>query len=121
MADTLNNVDVADSLAHAGGFIYALRGDGTKDFWRYSISGNSWQSLADAPDSVGWGGALAFDRSDTIYAFGGPGKKSLWKYTISTGAWSFLANTPSNVDDGGALLYNSGYVYAFRGDNKKDF
>lgn len=81
---------------------FALRGGGNNDFWRYNISGNSWQSLTDAPDSVGWGGALAFDGSDTIYALGGAGKKSLWKYNISPGAWSFLADTPSNVGDGGA-------------------
>ena len=91
------------------------------DFWRYSISGNSWQNLADAPDIVDWGGALTFDGSNTIYALRGAGNNSFWKYTISTGAWSSLADTPANVNDGGALSYNSGFVYGFRGDGQKDF
>jgi hypothetical protein len=41
-------------------YIYAFRGHDTRAFWRYDISADSWSALADAPDRVKEGGALAY-------------------------------------------------------------
>lgn len=39
-------------------FVFALRGGGTSDFWRYSISQNTWVQMPATPAPVGDGGAL---------------------------------------------------------------
>jgi len=33
----------------AGNYIYALRGNNTVTFWRYSVSADSWAAMADTP------------------------------------------------------------------------
>jgi hypothetical protein len=48
-------------LVTDGTTIYALRGDGRKDFWRYSITDNAWDEIHDTPDGIGYGGSLASD------------------------------------------------------------
>ena len=65
-----------------GDLIYALRGDDSKDFWRYSISGDSWESLLDSPDKVKHGGALVYLSGD-LYAFRGDDRKEFWKYSVN--------------------------------------
>ena len=102
--------------------IYAFQGDGNKAFWRYSISGGSWETLTDAPGNVKAGGALAYDGSSYIYAFQGDRNKAFWRYSISGGSWETLTDAPSNVKDGGALAYDgSSYIHAFQGDGNKAF
>jgi hypothetical protein len=52
---------LATALAVGGSpedLVFALRGGGTSDFWRYSISENAWTVMPPAPASVGDGGAL---------------------------------------------------------------
>jgi len=47
-------------LATVGSYIYAFQGSLETAFWRYDIGDDSWTSMANAPDSVAGGGALAF-------------------------------------------------------------
>ena len=71
---TLVQLDAASSpgdvkLALSGnGYVYAFKGNNTKTFWRYDVAANSWTALADAPQNVGAGGALAYDGNNYIYA-----------------------------------------------------
>ena len=67
------------SLTTDGTAIYALRGDGKKDFWRYSITDNVWSEIPDAPGGIDNGGSLASDGVN-IYALRGDGKKDFWDY-----------------------------------------
>ncbi len=66
----------------ADGFIYALRGGVTAEFWRYSVEDDSWQRLADTPDAIACGSAL-LSLSGTIYAARGKPGKDLWRYTVT--------------------------------------
>ncbi len=44
------------------GYLYAMRGVLTTDFWRYDIEDNVWSSdVASVPLTVGYGGAMVFD------------------------------------------------------------
>jgi len=105
-----------------GNYVYAFRGDNSKDFWRYDILANSWTSLADAPSKVKHGGALTYDGGNYIYAFRGNYSHDFWRYDISANSWTSLAYTPSKVKYGGSLAYDgSNYIYAFRGNNSKSF
>ena len=124
---TLVQLDATSSpgdvkLAKVGsGYLYAFRGNGTKTFWRYDIAADSWTALANAPQSVGAGGALAYDGNNYIYALGGSGTKYFWRYDITSNNWSVLHTTPYSVSAGGALTFTGNYIYAFRGNNKTSF
>jgi hypothetical protein len=109
-------------LATAGvNYLYAFRGNNQKTFWRYNIVTNVWTSLADAPDKVKWGGALAYDGGNYIYAFRGYGSTDFWRYSISANTWMVIAAAPAAVREGGALTYNNGFIYALRGNGTRDF
>jgi hypothetical protein len=118
-------VGIGGALAYDGGdYIYAFRGGSTSTFWRYTITDNSWTTLASppAPNTIGAGAALAYDGSDYIYALRGNGSSAFWRYSISGNSWSTLANVPSTVGDGGALAYDGGnYIYALRGNSQNSF
>ncbi len=113
-------IERGGALAYPGGDrVYVLRGDNSKDFWYYSISGDSWGILASAPGNVRQGGALVYGGGDFLYALRGSNKDDFWRYNITSNSWSSLANTPNNVRQGGALVYSGGnYIYAFRGGSK---
>ena len=83
MASAPEKVKWGGALAYDGtNYIYAFRGDEEKDFWRYSISGNTWETLTDAPDKVKEGGALV-RAGDYIYALQGKDQKAFWRYSAT--------------------------------------
>ena len=108
-------------LARAN-FIFALQG-GSAAFWGYNVAANSWASMIGAPNTVGDGGALAYDGARYIYAFrGGGNNRAFWRYDTTLGVWTVLPNAPTNVGAGASLIHDgSRYVYAFRGNNQTDF
>jgi len=111
-----------DTVGAGSNSLYALRGNYSKDFWRYDISVNSWTSLANTLARVKYGGALAGDGSSYIYAFRGDNRDDFWRYDIAANSWASKTDAPGTVKEGGALTYDgSGYIYALRGDNSKDF
>ena len=111
------------ALAHDGGdYIYALVGNNTDQFMRYSISGNSWTVLNDTPKEVDHGGSLAHDGGNFLYALRGNNKNDFWRYSISGDSWAKMKKVPAKVEEGGALVYAGGdYLFALRGSNKKGF
>jgi hypothetical protein len=134
MADTPDPnypVGMGGSLTYASSdYIYAFQGHAASGetpqigkFWRYSISGNAWTSMADAPDEVAWGGALTWAGGDYIYALRGNGTDDFWRYSISGDSWTTVANTPTRgVRWGGSLAWTmDDFIYAFRGDYTTTF
>jgi len=121
-ADAPGTVNRGGGMAYAGGDrVYALRGDGSRDFDYYSISANQWYSLANTPRKVARGGSLVYGGGNYLYALRGNNQDDFWRYNISTNSWSSRENTPSKVRQGGALAYDGGNnIYAFRG-NSTDF
>jgi hypothetical protein len=106
MSDTSEaNVQGGGSLVYTGGdnYIYALRGNGQTNFWRYDISTNNWDNRQNTPQAVNDGGSLAYD-GESIYAFRG-NSNAFWKYDIVSDNWQALANTPGNVRHGGSLTF----------------
>ena len=67
------------ALVYTDGYIYALRGDFTRDFWRYHIALNTWSTMPSPPDDIEGGGALA---SGSIYALRGDEETDFWKFTL---------------------------------------
>ncbi len=111
------------SLAHDGNdYIYALRGNNTDLFWRYSISGDSWSALADVSRNVKAGAALVYTGGNYIYALRGNRKVDFYRYSISGDSWTSMADTPSVIKEGGALTYAGGdTIYVLRGTGGSNF
>ncbi|MEM3865863.1 MAG: hypothetical protein QXL69_00485 [Candidatus Bathyarchaeia archaeon] len=101
-------------------YIYAFRGGGTSDFFRYDAILNKWERQQSAPGSVFSGASLAFDGLRYIYAFQGGGSNGFWRYDITNNEWEILTNTPKIVNSGGALIF-AGLLYAFMGGGSNDF
>ena len=80
LVDAPGTVEEGGSLAWDGDdYIFALRGDRSTDFWRYSIASGVWEQLSDAPDKVDDGGALVFLDGD-LYTLRGDDKDDFWRY-----------------------------------------
>ncbi len=134
MANAPWNVAVGGALAYNGGdYIFALRG-GSRNFARYSISGNSWlarASWATAVGNAGAGASLAYvpsgigectDASGCVYALRGGASASFLRYNVNANTWTIRANAPWTVAAGGSLVYAGGnYLYAFRGNSSVSF
>jgi hypothetical protein len=114
-------------------FVYALRGGGTADFWQYSITENSWTTLASTPAPVDDGGAMiqvhSFDvcaprdSGFALAALRGGNTQDFWLYDIKTNRWCEGPDTPAPVGAGGAIaqLQNHGHIYVLRGGGTADF
>ena len=115
-ANVPGNVGAGGAITYDNGnYIYAFNGTNTRNFLRYSISGNSWSALANIPGNVGAGGSLVSDKGNYIYAFNGTTTPYFWRYDITNNSWSdaAVANPTLNVGAGGSLTYvagSSGYI-----------
>lgn len=125
LAETPEIVRYGATLVYpgSGDYIYASRGQNTQQFWRYSISGNSW-SDEDAPDPTGenwfsYGSRLVTDGTD-IYYFSGRGTAELLKYEIG-GDWTKISDLPYAPYWGTDVTYYNGKFYIQAGYYQKDF
>ncbi|MGQ9759980.1 MAG: hypothetical protein ACUVQ5_05375 [Candidatus Methanomethylicaceae archaeon] len=112
-----------------GDYIYALYGAATDEsrkwFYRYNISKNSWQALANTPYDQGEGDAITWVGLDNrIYAtIGGEQRATHFlRYDSSTNAWSDeVADPPAGMGDGASIVWTGGdLLYALRGKFYED-
>jgi len=106
-----------------GDYIYALYGAATVDsrrwFYRYSISGNSWQALANTPADQGEGDAITYNGTYIYATIGGEQRSTYFvRYDPSTNSWSDEpADTLLGMGDGASLVWTGGdFLYALRGE-----
>jgi hypothetical protein len=110
-------------------YIYALLGarykaedDERSLFYRYNITNESWERLADSSHAQGAGNAIAWSGYEGyIYAItGNKDRKSVFAcYNISNNSWNELPCNPNwtSTDDGASLVWTGGeYLYALRGE-----
>lgn len=116
-----DQVNHCASLVYFPGYLYALHGDSKKDFWRYSVAQNTWQSLGSVSWSVKEGGSLASLGGEHIFASRGSGKDDFRRYGISADQCGSLTDTPDKINDGGSLVPLDDRLYAPWRDNKKKF
>jgi hypothetical protein len=129
MAQTPQAVGYGASLIYTGDdFIYAIVGFGENEFFRYSISNDSWSQMADyansATSQIRSGADLIYTGGDYIYGTRGSGTTQFERYSIINNTWENRASTPAavgcagggNSPCGGSLVYTGGdYIYALRG------
>lgn len=109
-----------------GDYIYALYGAATDDsrrwFYRYSISGNSWQALTNTTYDQGEGDTITWVGLDNrIYATIGGEQRATYflRYDPTSNTWSDVAVTdpPAGMGDGASLVWTGiKYLFALRGE-----
>jgi len=97
-----------------GNYIYALYGAATDDSrrwsYRYNISADSWEALANTPYDQGEGDAITWVGLDNrIYATVGGEQRATYfiRYDPSTNTWSDaeVADPPAGMGDGASLIW----------------
>jgi len=92
-------------------------------FHKYSVSGNSWTTLAVVPGTVGAGSEMIRNGSDNdIYLLQGGGT-GIYKYSISDNSWTTLTVVPGTIGNGGTMIRNgsSDDIYVLQGGNATGF
>lgn len=116
------SIDWGSSQVYTGrDYIYALRGNGTTDFYRYSISGNSWTAMTSISATVHYGGSLTYTGGDYIYATRGNVTTAFYRYSISGNSWTAMTSTPVAIG-GTTLTYTGGdFIYSFINEGSTAF
>ncbi len=108
-----------------GDYVYALfgaaTGDSRKWFYRYSISGDTWEHLKNTTVNQGEGDAITWVESQQcIYAtIGGEQRPtSFMRYYPSNDSWSDIpTDPPEGMGDGASIVWTGGdFLYALRGE-----
>ena len=92
-----------DTGIHASGnndYVYFFTGYADTSFYRYSISGNSWSSMANLPEAMMYVGWLPAVDPLKFYAISRDQEK-YYDYTIATNTWSASSEWNPNLDDQG--------------------
>lgn len=86
-------VGYGSRLVGSGNDIYLNTGSGTKRFFKYSISDNTWTEQAALPFSPLWGTDLVY-ANGVITAMAGYYENDMYEYSPTTSAWRKLKSLP---------------------------
>src|SRR3989338_8185798 len=103
--------------------IYVTQGNSATGFYRYTISTNTWTTLAVVPGALANGSNMIRNGADdTIYVTQGSGNTGFYKYTISTNTWTSLAVNPG-VGAGSRMIRNGAddTIYVTQGNSTTGF
>jgi len=140
------NVKDGGALAGAPGlndaYVYALKGNNTTEFYRYSVSNNAWQLMDSIPKfdrtsrkkTVKLGGALASIPDGRVYAVKGNNTRGFWCYDPGS-SWQEKCSAPAGehgkLIKGGAGLAalkvhfpddtDTNFVYLLKGSGTCEF
>ncbi|MEO0132255.1 MAG: choice-of-anchor J domain-containing protein [candidate division WOR-3 bacterium] len=109
--------------------IYAIKGNGTRELWRYNILENSWELDTFVPPQSLKGGSALIYLNNKIYLLAGGqkiGEPNFFSYEPQTRIWRVLRSAPMEPDnksfkDGSALAELNGIIYALKGGGKHNY
>jgi hypothetical protein len=105
--------------------LFALRGNGTSDFWAYSYLDDAWTVMPDTPAAIGDGGGLSSlagqGSGAQLAAIRGGGTQDFWLFDIASRTWQIGPPVPSLVSTGGALAYLGHEAYVLTGGGSRAF
>ncbi|MEO0117342.1 MAG: T9SS type A sorting domain-containing protein, partial [candidate division WOR-3 bacterium] len=123
-------------MAYVNGFVYLLKGSKTNEFYAFDCANNTWiETLPKAPEGsyqgkgYGDGSCLIAYDNNTLYALRGK-YNEFYKYNISANTWEKDSGMPfthpmwgkkKKVGEGAAMVLKGGKIYAFKGNNTKEF
>jgi subtilisin family serine protease len=117
-------------------YLYALKGNGTFEFYRYSTVTNNWLARESIPaigrsqkkKAVKKGAALVLATDSKVYATKGNNTYEFWQYDPAEDSWTQKADVPAGaraVREGGgavgAVSDGSDCVYLLKGSNTCEF
>jgi len=103
-------------FVESSGKMYSFRGGNQLTFYSYDIAADTWTTLANAPETVNYGGFLVAGPDGYLYGSRGIGTSTFWRYDISANTWETVASAPKSFTYGSSLSFDgSRYVYAFPG------
>jgi hypothetical protein len=127
------NSPFGEAMVGTGDALYVVaEQSGTRYFWKYDPTTDTWGSLTSFPDTVRFknGTALAWDYERYIYAlFGGAYRDGeerdyFFRFDTQSGDWERLRDTPSEYQQGAgdaitfAEYSGKRYLYAFIGQSE---
>jgi len=120
-------------LVSTGTGIYALKGGGCAEFFRYEPGIRIWSELAPMPSGQSGhkpkaGAAMSWDKENRIYALKGRNTREFWLYNIASDSWISLAGLPEytkGVRFGSGLVFvghqDTGKIFCLKGSGTNDF
>ncbi len=128
-----------DPLHGTLGSLWAIKGGGRTDFYRYDIAKDTWESKNPVYLGQLWsyrppkkGAALAFvpnhGQEGTVYCIPGNGSNNLYRYDVRTDLWSAAADIPSPPPNafakcryGSDMVFDGdSFLYVMKGSNTLD-
>ena len=123
------------------GFVYALKGNNTCEFYRYNIAANAWSARESIPaynraskkKGVKKGGALVAGTNGRVYATKGNGTYDFWQYSPGgggqgSGVWTQKVDVPTGTKtckDGLSMVAvrenGANYIYLLKGSGTYEF
>jgi len=111
--------------------IYATKGNGTRELWKYDILAHTWtqDSFVPVPKVLKGGTSIAY-LGGKVYLLAGNQKKTdtanFFVYDVGTNAWSALADLELGPNtkvwkDGSCLALLDDTIYALKGGDKLNF
>jgi hypothetical protein len=108
-------VTIGSFLVSPGSGDYLYEKNGNLMF-RYSLSGNSWNSTPLPFIPGGTLGAFASTGNGNLYNLLGNASLGFFRYAIADNSWAVMAAPPNSITQGSLVYPGSGdYLYAFRG------
>ncbi|MBM3314649.1 hypothetical protein FJY71_02240 [candidate division WOR-3 bacterium] len=111
-------------VANDTSYVYLLKGNRTREVFRFNTVREAWEALDTAPSgpnrrSYKTGSCIAWDGGDTIFALKGY-YNEFWAHSISSGAWGQRAYLPSvsgnvRAKAGSAMACYADKVYVHKG------
>jgi len=111
--------------------IYATKGNGTKEFWAYDVTQDTWIAKKPVPVPKGLkGGTSIFCKDAKVYLLAGSQKTSdsvnFYVYDVSTDVWSPLSCVPLTPrtkawKDGSCISGIGNTIYALKGGDKHNY
>ncbi|MBS4015213.1 MAG: T9SS type A sorting domain-containing protein [Candidatus Latescibacteria bacterium] len=111
--------------------IYAVKGNGTREFWAFDMTANEWTAKEFVPvlKALKGGSSIAY-HDGKVYLLAGGQKVTeqvFYVYDVASNTWTTLSqigltNTYNKKwADGSALNYMNGMLYALKGKDKENF
>lgn len=128
------------TMVAGGGDIYMLKGNNTREFYRYDVGDDTWVLLDSIPfdtlkaKKVNKGAVLAYNNHanpDLIYAAKGNNTLEFWSYNTETDTWLQKTSVPLDIGStkkvkaGASAVYmkrgTPQYIYLLKGNNTNEF
>jgi hypothetical protein len=125
-----------ESAADDTGYVYAFKGNGTYEFYRYNTAASAWRTAESIPalnrnekkKPVKKGSSLAFGTDGKVYATKGNNTLDFWQYDPETRVWTQKADVPpglknckEGVSSAAVREDTTDYIYLLKGSGTWDF